>query len=272
MPNHQRVLDLLVKGKDEAVAITGTERQPLTYSDLQRQIEKTIRQLNQLGVGRNDPVAIVLPNGPEMATAFVAIASGATTAPLNPAYREEEFDFYLSDLNTRLLVVEEGSQTPALSAAEKLGIPVARLRRNTDPAAIDFHIHGLMAAVLSSLAAGASAFCTPGFNALKFFSWMQEAQPSWYTAVPTMHQAILGRAARNREIIESNRLRFLRSSSASMPTPVMKELEETFNAPLIEAYGMTEASHQMASNPLPPGSSQARCCGPRNRAGNLHHG
>ena len=111
MPNHQRVLDLLVKGKDEAVAITGTERQPLTYSDLQRQIEKTISQLNQLGVGRNDPVAIVLPNGPEMATAFVAIASGATTAPLNPAYREEEFDFYLSDLNTRLLVVEEGSQT-----------------------------------------------------------------------------------------------------------------------------------------------------------------
>ncbi len=323
MPNHQRVLDLLVKGKDEAVAITGTERQPLTYSDLQRQIEKTISQLNQLGVGRNDPVAIVLPNGPEMATAFVAIASGATTAPLNPAYREEEFDFYLSDLNTRLLVVEEGSQTPALSAAEKLGIPVARLRRNTDPAAIDFdligdrnkagpplggvavsedialvlhtsgttsrpkivplshrnicasaqhivqslalvpedrclnvmplfHIHGLMAAVLSSLAAGASAFCTPGFNALKFFSWMQEAQPSWYTAVPTMHQAILGRAARNREIIESTRLRFLRSSSASLPTPVMKELEETFDAPLIEAYGMTEASHQMASNPLPP--------------------
>jgi acyl-CoA synthetase (AMP-forming)/AMP-acid ligase II len=67
-----------------------------------------------------------------------------------------------------------------------------------------------------------------------------------------MHQAILGRAARNRETIDSIRLRFLRSSSASLPTPVMKELEETFNAPLIEAYGMTEASHQMASNPLPP--------------------
>ena len=323
MPDNPRVLDLLEKGKDEAVAITGTGRHPLTYSDLQQQIEKTISQLNQLGVGRNDPVAIVLPNGPEMAAAFVAIASGATTAPLNPGYREEEFDFYLSDLNTRLLVVEEGSQTPALSAAEKLGIPVARLRRSPDTAAIDFdligdrsqagpplggiavsedialvlhtsgttarpkivplshrnicasaqhivqslglvpedhclnvmplfHIHGLMAAVLSSLAAGASVFCTLGFNALKFFSWMQEAQPSWYTAVPTMHQAILGRAARNREIIESTRLRFLRSSSASLPTPVMKELEETFNAPLIEAYGMTEASHQMASNPLPP--------------------
>ena len=308
---------------DEAVAITGTGRQPLTYADLQRQIKKTISQLNQLGVGRNDPVAIVLPNGPEMAAAFVAIASGATTAPLNPAYREDEFDFYLSDLETRLLVVEEGSETPPLPVAAKLGIPVARLKRSADLITIGFdlvgdrvkpgpslkgvaesedialvlhtsgttsrpkmvplshrnicasaqhilqnlalvpedrclnvmplfHIHGLMAAVLSSLAAGASVFCTPGFNALKFFSWMKEARPSWYTAVPTMHQAILGRAPRNREIIESIRLRFLRSSSASLPTPVMKELEETFNAPLIEAYGMTEASHQMASNPLPP--------------------
>ena len=323
MPDHPRVLDLLEKGMDEAVAITGTGRQPLTYADLQRQIKKTISQLNQLGVGRNDPVAIVLPNGPEMAAAFVAIASGATTAPLNPAYREDEFDFYLSDLETRLLVVEEGSETPALPVAAKLGIPVARLKRSANLTTIGFdlvgdrvkpgpslkgvaesedialvlhtsgttsrpkmvplshrnicasaqhilqnlalvpedrclnvmplfHIHGLMAAVLSSLAAGASVFCTPGFNALKFFSWMKEARPSWYTAVPTMHQAILGRAPRNREIIESIRLRFLRSSSASLPTPVMKELEETFKAPLIEAYGMTEASHQMASNPLPP--------------------
>ena len=80
---------------------------------------------------------------------------------------------------------------------------------------------------------------------------MKEANPSWYTAVPTMHQAILARASRNRETIDSVQLRFLRSSSAALPTQVMKELEKTFNAPLIEAYGMTEAAHQMASNPLP---------------------
>ena len=114
-----------------------------------------------------------------------------------------------------------------------------------------FHIHGLIAAVLSSLASGSSVFCTQGFNALKFFSWMKEANPSWYTAVPTMHQAILARASRNTETIDSVQLRFLRSSSAALPTQVMKELEKTFNAPLIEAYGMTEAAHQMASNPLP---------------------
>ena len=79
---------------------------------------------------------------------------------------------------------------------------------------------------------------------------MEEAKPTWYTAVPTMHQAILTRAGHNREIIARNRLRFLRSSSSSMPPQVIGELEKAFGAPLIEAYGMTEAAHQMASNPL----------------------
>jgi acyl-CoA synthetase (AMP-forming)/AMP-acid ligase II len=96
-------------------------------------------------------------------------------------------------------------------------------------------------------------FCTPGFNALKFFGWMDDAAPTWYTAVPTMHQAILGRASKNVEVIKRHPLRFLRSSSSSMPPQVIRELEEVFGAPLIESYGMTEATHQMASNPLPPG-------------------
>ncbi|HEX3754115.1 MAG TPA: AMP-binding protein, partial [Rhizomicrobium sp.] len=115
-----------------------------------------------------------------------------------------------------------------------------------------FHIHGLMAATLSSIAAGASVFCTPGFNALKFFAWLEEANPTWYTAVPTMHQAILTRADRNKEIIGKSRLRLIRSSSSSLPPQVMERMEAVFNVPVIEAYGMTEASHQMASNPLPP--------------------
>jgi oxalate---CoA ligase len=115
-----------------------------------------------------------------------------------------------------------------------------------------FHIHGLIAAVLASIAAGASVACAPAFDALKFFRWFAETNPTWYTAVPTMHQAILGRAARNTEVIKAGRLRFARSSSSSMPPQVMHELEKVFGAPLIEAYGMTEAAHQMASNPLPP--------------------
>ncbi len=130
-----------------------------------------------------------------------------------------------------------------------------------------FHIHGLIAAVLSSLAAGGSVFCTPGFNALRFFHWLDEATPTWYTAVPTMHQAILARAARNAEALAAAALRFIRSSSASLPPQVMAELEATFGCPVIESYGMTEAAHQMASNPLPPGRAQGRQRRRRRRAG-----
>jgi acyl-CoA synthetase (AMP-forming)/AMP-acid ligase II len=125
-----------------------------------------------------------------------------------------------------------------------------------------FHIHGLIAAVTSSLSAGASIWATPGFNALKFFQWLDAVAPTWYTAVPTMHQAILARAPRNPESVEKARLRFIRSSSSSLPPQVMAELEATFRCPVIEAYGMTEATHQMASNPLTPKPRKAGSVGP----------
>jgi acyl-CoA synthetase (AMP-forming)/AMP-acid ligase II len=124
-----------------------------------------------------------------------------------------------------------------------------------------FHIHGLIAATLASLGAGAAVSCTPGFNAFRFFSWFTEVRPSWYTAVPTMHQAILGLAPRNQAAIAAGRLRFVRSSSASLPPQVMEAMEATFGVPVIEAYGMTEAAHQMASNPLPPAPRYAGSVG-----------
>jgi acyl-CoA synthetase (AMP-forming)/AMP-acid ligase II len=124
-----------------------------------------------------------------------------------------------------------------------------------------FHIHGLIAGVLAPISAGSEVFCSPGFDALKFFGWMDECHPTWYTAVPTMHQAILTRAGRNKEIIAKNPLRFLRSSSSSIPPQVITELEAVFGAPLIEAYGMTEATHQMASNPLPPATRKPGAVG-----------
>jgi oxalate---CoA ligase len=119
-----------------------------------------------------------------------------------------------------------------------------------------FHIHGSIAALLSSLLAGGSVVCTPGFLAPKFFEWWSEFKPTWYSAVPTMHQSILARAETAREIIVNHPIRLIRSSSAALPPAVMAELEKTLNAPVIEAYGMTEASHQMASNPLPPQQRQ----------------
>ena len=318
--------DLLSRGASSASAISAPARPPLSFDALRQLISTTISALNTLGIGRNDRVAIVLSNGPEMATCFMACASGVTSAPLNPAYRADEFEFYLNDLNARALIVEQDSASPAIAVAQKLGVRIIDLI--TDPAkgagnfilrARDglttaapaangghaqiedismvlhtsgttsrpkivplsqgnlvasatnirnslqfteadcglnvmplFHIHGLIAGVLAPLAAGSQVFCTPGFNALKFFAWMDEAKPTWYTAVPTMHQAIVSRATGKQEIIARNPLRFLRSSSSSMPPQVIKELEDIFSAPLIEAYGMTEATHQMACNPLPP--------------------
>jgi acyl-CoA synthetase (AMP-forming)/AMP-acid ligase II len=321
MAEASTVFELLAAGDNDALAILAPGRPAMTYSGLRTQAEQTVSALNERGIGRNDRVAIVLPNGAEMAMAFVCVACGATTAPLNPAYRQEEFEFYLSDLQAKALIVEQGSESPAVAAAQKLGIPVLPIvagdaagtfsfetgpsgvaatsgglaqpddvalvlhtsgttsrpkivpltHRNLCASARNisttlaltaddrcmnvmplFHIHGLMAAILSSLRVGASVFCTPGFNALKFFAWLDEAKPSWYTAVPTMHQAILPRAARSKDIVDAAKLRFIRSSSSSLPPQVMQALEETFGAPVVEAYAMTEAAHQMTSNPLPP--------------------
>jgi non-ribosomal peptide synthetase component E (peptide arylation enzyme)/thioesterase domain-containing protein/aryl carrier-like protein len=112
-----------------------------------------------------------------------------------------------------------------------------------------FHIHGLVGALLASLSAGASVICASGFHAPSFHGLLNELEPTWYTAVPTMHQAVLARTPS-----AGTSLRFIRSSSAPLPPRVHEELEEAFGVPVIEAYGMTEAAHQMASNPLPPGA------------------
>lgn len=306
----------------EAPAIGAPGRPWLSYGALRSLTSEIAHSLHGLGIGRGDRVAIVLPNGPEMATAFFAVAQVATTAPLNPAYREEEYAFYLEDLRAKALIVEAGYDGPALAAAAQFGVAILRLSAPADapagyftltadapvgqadttaPTPDDvalilhtsgttsrpkivpllqsnlcasarnikaslaltpddrclnvmplFHIHGLIAAVSASLAAGAQISCAPGFNALRFFAQLDEVRPSWYTAVPTMHQAILARAERNKDIIANAPLRFLRSSSASLPAPVMTALVKTFSAPVIEAYGMTEATHQMCCNPLPP--------------------
>ncbi len=116
-----------------------------------------------------------------------------------------------------------------------------------------FHIHGLIAGLLAPLSAGGAIACPGDFNAFRFFEWLDAFRPTWYTAVPTMHQLILSRASRHAEALERASLRFVRSSSAPLPPVVLERIEETFGVPMIEAYGMTEATHQMAAQPLPPG-------------------
>jgi len=306
----------------DSIAILALDRQPITFGQLHQFLKTVTVQLHELGIGRNERVALVLPNGPEMAVAFLAVAAAATSAPLNPACSAPEFDFYLADLEVKALMTVADTGSPALEAARGRGISVIELTpaghgpagtftlagdrqpltappelvREDDAALILhtsgttsrpkmvplshgnlcasarhicrtlqlnaadrclnimplFHIHGLAAATLSSLAAGGSLVCTPGFYVTRFFDWMAAYRPTWYTAVSTMHQGILSRAPENRKIIEKNPLRFIRSCSSPLAPHVMAELEYTFGAPVIEAYGMTEAAHQIASNPLPP--------------------
>ncbi|HYF07083.1 MAG TPA: AMP-binding protein, partial [Acetobacteraceae bacterium] len=118
---------LLRVGAEDAPAIRAPERPALPYAGLRALAERTVASLNRIGIGRGDRVAIVLPNGPEMASAFVAIAAGATTAPLNPAYRAEEFLFYLEDLKAKALVIAKGMASDAREVAARLGVPILEL-------------------------------------------------------------------------------------------------------------------------------------------------
>ncbi|MFN3327117.1 MAG: AMP-binding protein [Bryobacteraceae bacterium] len=315
-----------------APAVLAQGRKTLSYADLAAQTRRLAGQLRASDIRPGDRLAIVLPNGPEAATAFLAVASCASCAPLNPNYIREDFEFYLNDLRAKAVLVDASAPAAVLNAARTLGVRVLRLEpqtsageftladlhgsvepdwlgeeetalllhtsgttsrpklvpltaRNLAMSAANiagtlalspadrclnimplFHIHGLMAAVLATVHAGASVVCTDGVFASQFFAWLAEFEPTWYTAVPTMHQGILARAAEHSGVIGKAKLRFIRSSSAPLPPLVMKELERTFRVPLIEAYGMTEAAHQMASNPLPPGvrkpGSVGRAAGP----------
>jgi len=116
--------NLLANGADSAPAIGAPGRPWLTHGGLRTLASRTVASLNAMGIGRNDRVGIVMPNGPEMAAVFVTVACGATTAPLNPAYKEDEFDFYLSDLNAKALIVQKGWDTPARAVAAKRGIAI----------------------------------------------------------------------------------------------------------------------------------------------------
>ena len=319
------VLELLTSAatrSPDAPALVAPGRPPLSYSGLLQQALKTVEDLRALGINRGDRVAIVLPNGPEMAASFLTVAAAATCAPLNPAYRANEFEFYLTDTRAKALLIAAGAESPAREVAKALRIPAIdvhvspskpagsfelRGERRAGAVAFDlaaaddvalilhtsgttskpkivpltqrnlrasaghiattlqltpndrclnvmplFHIHGLMGALLSSMSAGASVVCSPGFDAERFFEWLDRYEPTWYTAVPTMHQAVLTRVAHHRDVVERRQLRLIRSSSASLPPTVMAELETAFRTQVIESYGMTEASHQMASNPLAP--------------------
>jgi acyl-CoA synthetase (AMP-forming)/AMP-acid ligase II len=318
-PAARTLLEILDLGHAQSAAIVEPGGISLTYADLRAQVAAAADGLASLGVRRDDRVALVLPNSAETIVMFLAAATAGAAAPLNPAYKEDEFRFYLEDTGARVLVVapaqgeaarralsanallveasldergriklESGSRSleptsaapardddvalvlhtsgttsrPKLVALRQrnLAFSAENIARTYDLTGDDvalcvmplFHIHGLMASTMATFASGGTVVVTPGgFDAMTFWAAAENHGATWYSAVPTIHQMLLLRH-RGERPRGATRLRFARSSSSALSPETMRRLEAAFGAPVIEAYGMTEASHQMASNPLPP--------------------
>lgn len=319
----------ILRGSGDAPALVVAEDGPtLTREDMRAAATDLCKELVANGVsqsGKGDVVAFALGNTLEYILTFFAVSeSGSIAAPLNPAYKAAEFDFYLQDTAAKLLLLPPGGSPEAEKAATALGIPVFSVSCSEDgvhlgqlkdgpqplpagsaagekPVGSDialflhtsgttskpkgvplthknllttvnnitkhyelsgedvsylvmplFHVHGLMSALLSALAPAGTVVLPRGgkFSAQVFWEDVKSHGVTWYTAVPTIHQILLARAAESEDHV-GVQLRFIRSCSASLAAPVLVRLEETFNAPVLEAYAMTEAAHQMTSNPLP---------------------
>ncbi len=301
---------------------TGTS---VSYESLRRQVMSMAESLAALGIRRGDRVANVLPNGLPTIMAFLAGSIAGTAAPLNPAYRFDEFCFYLEDTNAKVLLAPPDGAEEARRAAQKLNIPVyavdmdekgnvsivnapkgvsvapvsgddvalilhtsgstGRPKRvplkhrnlavscrnvaNTYQLKPDdvslcvmplFHIHGLIASTLSTFLTGGTVVVPNKFNPMSFWRTVREHGVTWYSCVPTIHQLSVARLNEKPEGIE--KLRFVRSCSSALSPALMEKLENTLGVPVLEAYGMTEASHQMCSNPLPPRPHKAASVGP----------
>ncbi|HSV54570.1 MAG TPA: acyl--CoA ligase, partial [Burkholderiaceae bacterium] len=320
----------------EAVALQAPHRPSLSYAALWQQVQHLASQLGAIGVTSTSRVAVVLPNGPEMAVCFLGVAACATCAPLNPAYTAAELRFYLEDIQAQAVIIGRDERSPMRALAAEMHLPVLEISSDpaapaglfriaappsqalaaTDGPAPDFageqdialilhtsgttarpkivplsqanllasagniarhlaltpadrclnvmplfHIHGLVGALLASMASGGSVVCAPGFHEASFFDWIAGHGPTWYTAVPTIHQAVVAQGERYRQQAPGHQFRFVRSSSSALPPKTFEALRALTGAPVVEAYGMTEAAHQMTSNPLPPGVCKAGSVG-----------
>jgi len=124
-----------------------------------------------------------------------------------------------------------------------------------------FHVHGLVASTLSTLLSGGTVVVPGKFSPLSFWRTVRDTGATWYSAVPTIHNLLLARAGEGRPA-GAEGLRFIRSCSAALPAEMMDKMERVFGVPVLEAYGMTEASHQMSSNPVPPLARKPGSVGP----------
>ncbi|GES62635.1 coenzyme A synthetase [Aspergillus terreus] len=299
----------------------------VSYKQLYAHVADFQAKLARVGVGHGGAVSFALVNSYEFIVAFLGASwQRAIAAPLNPAYKQDEFEFYIEDLDSTLVLIPQGAYRqngPAVRAAQKYNAAIAecywngsevvlnmkergKLARNTGvpveqaqeddvalvlhtsgttgrPKAVPlthknltttmrniqttyqltprdrtllvmplFHVHGLLAAFLAPLASGGSVIVPRKFSASEFWDDFVTHKANWYTAVPTIHQILLKTPLPN-PIPE---IRFIRSCSSPLSPKTFQDLEKTFHAPVLEAYAMTEAAHQMTSNPLPPAKRQ----------------
>jgi acyl-CoA synthetase (AMP-forming)/AMP-acid ligase II len=312
---------------DKTAVILPEQNVRVSYGSLRNQVQAVAEQLAAAGVGRGDRVGTALTNGLPCIVSFLAASLAGTAAPLNPAYKEEEFRFYLEDTNAKVLLLPDGADEARRAAGDRVPILTIEMDASgtvslkgiegrgavTPPAADDialvlhtsgstgrpkrvplkhenlsisagnvarsyelgpddvamcvmplFHVHGLVASMLATLSSGGTVVVPDKFNPLSFWRTARDHDVTWYSAVPTIHQLLLARAADpgGRRPAGTEKLRFIRSCSAALPPRVMSALETAFGAPVLEAYGMTEAAHQMASNPLPPSARKPGSVGP----------
>ncbi|HEX4063331.1 MAG TPA: AMP-binding protein [Streptosporangiaceae bacterium] len=311
---------LLDRGDESSPAfIVPEDGQVMTYGQVAARVQTLAQRLAGAGVRRGDRVALALPNGPDFVLLLLAVtALGAAAAPLNPAYTQTEFSFFLTDIAPRLFLIPASRPAEAGAAAATtattvlaveavdggppalLGTPgPAPEQRSFEPGGPDdvavvlhtsgttsrpkqvplrqrnlmatvasigahyrlgpadvsfsvmplFHIHGLVASTFATLGSGGTVIAPRRFTPHRFWAQAREHGATWLSAGPTLHQMILDRID---GAGPPGTLRFVRSCSSALSPALLERAEERYRAPMLEAYGMTEASHQMSSNPLPP--------------------
>lgn len=330
MSNYLTLDDLLTGGDPSRTAvILPEEKIAVSYASLRQQIETLAARFRQSGLETGDAVGIVLTNGLEYLVTFLAATRARLcAAPLNPAYKAEEFRFYLDDIGVKALVgpaeahaiheVGHAMNLPVWQASrsrdevmlEGEGLHGGEIKAAPKPQSADialflhtsgttsrpklvplthanlitsirnianhyrlsasdvsllvmplFHVHGLIGATLSTFWAGGTLVVPPRFSAGSFWPTVLAHRVTWYSAVPTIHQVLVQRADADGAPHQSG-LRFIRSCSAALAPTTLEQLEQRFGAPVIEAYAMTEAAHQMTSNPLPPAIHKPGSVGP----------
>jgi oxalate---CoA ligase len=302
---------------DNTAIIVPEQNLKISYGALRNNVTALAESLAAAGVEKTDRIGMAMPNGLACIVSFLASSMAGTSAPLNPGYKDEEFQFYLEDTNAKVILLPPDGLEEARSAAKAKGARMLIVeadaagnvtiqghaeRKHIPPPDIEdvalilhtsgstgrpkrvplkhknlaisarnvargyaltdkdvslcvmplFHVHGLVASTLATLATGGTVVVPGKFNPMNFWQIAEANGATWYSAVPTIHQLLLARVKKGQpKPAGAEKLRFIRSCSASLPPQVLHDLESAFGAPVLEAYGMTEAAHQMASNPLP---------------------